>query len=90
MGVFYCFLMACCQYMSCPLVHSLTLPCSLRQAKDVVKTIKKRIGHKNSKVQLLALTVNTILQLPCYLSFTSVAVWSLTEEPCDGFLNVLI
>ena len=36
-----------------------------RQSKDVVKALKKHIGHKNPKVQLLALTVS--LSATCHL-----------------------
>lgn len=45
------------------LVYLLILQYSRSQAKDVVKSIKKRIGHKNSKIQLLALTVSVILYI---------------------------
>jgi len=42
-----------------------------RQTKDVVKTLKKRIIHKNPKVQLLALTVNMIQKPFLVLEFAS-------------------
>ncbi|KAF8746388.1 hypothetical protein HU200_013358 [Digitaria exilis] len=37
----------------------------MSQAKDVLKSLKKRIIHKNPKVQLLALTVNMIRNPSC-------------------------
>lgn len=38
----------------------LILPTLYRLAKDVVKAVKKRLQHKNPKVQLLALTVRML------------------------------
>lgn len=39
----------------------------IRQAKDVVRGIKKRLGSRNAKVQLLALTVSPISSPDIYI-----------------------
>lgn len=49
-----------------------------RLVKDVVKALKKRIGHKNPKVQILALSVrirNTIT-VNCQLCIPSFAIFA--------------
>lgn len=55
-----------------------------RLAKDVIKGMKKRIGHKNPKIQLLALTVSLHKILSHFYTYSSHTV-ALSSCSCYSF-----